>query len=67
MPVNDNSPKLARVYDSSASVWVPLTGVPAPHTHNINALGNVVITNLQDGDILVYSSTASAWVNEQPA
>lgn len=66
MATNDNSPKLARVYDSSASAWVPLTGVAAPHTHNIYDLGNVVITNAQDGDILVYSSSASAWINQQP-
>ena len=66
MPVNDDSPKLARVYDSSASVWIPLAGVPSPHTHDITNLGLVQISNPQNGDILVYSSSASAWINQQP-
>ena len=66
MPVNDDSPKLARVYDSSASVWIPLAGVPSPHTHDINSLGLIQINNPQNGDILVYSSSASAWINQQP-
>ena len=66
MPVNDDSPKLARVYDSSASVWIPLAGVPSPHTHDITNLGLVQINNPQNGDILVYSSSASAWINQQP-
>jgi hypothetical protein len=66
MATNDDNPKLARVYDSSASAWVPLTGVAAPHTHSISSLGNVLITDAQDGDILVYSSSASAWLNQQP-
>jgi hypothetical protein len=66
MPINDNSPKLARVYNSSASAWIPLTGVPAPHTHNLSDLGLVQINNPQNGDVLVYSSSASAWINQQP-
>jgi hypothetical protein len=64
--VNDNIGKLARVYDSSTDTWIPLVGAPSPHTHDISSLGLVQITNPQDGDVLVYNSSASAWVNEQP-
>jgi hypothetical protein len=64
--VNDSIGKLARVYDSSTDTWIPLIGAPAPHTHDISSLGLVQITNPQDGDVLVYSSSASAWINQQP-
>lgn len=66
MTINDNTPRLARVYDSASEEWVPLAGVPSPHQHELGSLISVQITNPQDGDILVYSSSASAWVNQQP-
>jgi hypothetical protein len=66
MTINDDSPKLARVYNSSASAWIPLTGVPAPHTHNLSDLGLVIITNPQNGQVLKYNASASAWTNQNP-
>jgi len=69
--INDNQPKLARIYDSVSDTWNPLMGVPSPHSHNLSSgsavgIADVRITNPQDGDILVYDGTIQKWVNQQP-
>jgi hypothetical protein len=64
--INDSVGKLARVYDSATDTWVPLIGAPAPHTHDLSSLGLVIITNPQNGQVLKYSSSASAWTNQNP-
>lgn len=64
--INDSVGRLARVYDSATDTWVPLIGAPAPHTHNISDLGLVIISNPQNGQVLKWSSSASAWTNQNP-
>jgi len=64
--IDDSVGKLARVYDSATDTWVPLIGAPAPHTHNLSSLGLVIITNPQNGQVLKYDSSASAFTNQNP-
>lgn len=48
--------------NSSASVGVEWASIPT--INNLNDVGDVTISNIEDGDFLVYDNTASAWVNE---
>lgn len=69
--IDDSTPKLARIYDSSTDEWIPLMGVPSPHSHPISGgsvvgLSDVLITNPQNGDILVYNASLQKWINQQP-
>jgi hypothetical protein len=69
--VDDNNPKLARIYDSSLDKWVPLMGVPSPHSHpisggSVTGLSDVLITNPQNGQVLKYNSALGKWTNQNP-
>jgi hypothetical protein len=69
--IDDSNPALARIYDSAQDKWVPLMGVPSPHSHQLDGglqigIADVEITNPQDGDILVYSASVQKWINRQP-
>jgi hypothetical protein len=69
--VDDNNPKLARIYDSALDKWVPLMGVPSPHSHpisggSVTGLSDVLITNPQNGQVLKYNSALGKWTNQNP-
>lgn len=62
--IDDTVGKLARVYDSQTDTWIPLSGVPVPHIHNLSSAGDVDITEpLADNEILQYSTSAGAFIN----
>ena len=68
--IDDSDPKLARVYDSTTDKWLPLMGVPSPHSHNMSSgsvvgIADVAITSPQDGDILVYVAAVQKWINQK--
>jgi len=48
--------------NSSASVGVEWASIPT--INNLDDVGDVTISTVEDGDFLVYDNTASAWVNE---
>ena len=48
--------------NSSASVGVEWASIPT--INNLDDVGDVTISTVEDGDFLVYNSSASAWVNE---
>jgi hypothetical protein len=48
--------------NSSASVGLEWASIPT--INSLDDVGDVTITNLEGGDILTYSNSASAWVNE---
>jgi hypothetical protein len=48
--------------NSSASVGIEWASIPT--INNLDDVGDVTISDIEDGDILTYSSSASAWVNE---
>ena len=47
---------------SSASVGVEWASIPT--INNLNDIGDVTISDVEDGDFLVYNNSASAWINE---
>lgn len=69
--IDDSDPKLVRIYDSSSDKWIPLMGVPGPHSHPISGgsaigLSDVLISNPQNGDVLKYNASLQKWINQQP-
>lgn len=69
--INDSEPKLARIYDSASDEWVPLMGVPSPHSHSLSSgsavgIADVLITNPQNGQVLKYNSALGKWTNQNP-
>lgn len=69
--IDDSDPKLVRIYDSSSDKWIPLMGVPGPHSHLISGgstigLSDVLISNPQNGDVLKYNASLQKWINQQP-
>jgi len=48
--------------NSSASVGVEWASIPT--INNLDDVGDVTISTVEDGDFLTYNSSASAWVNE---
>jgi hypothetical protein len=48
--------------NSSASVGVEWASIPT--INNLDDVGDVTISDIEDGDILTYSTSASAWINE---
>lgn len=69
--IDDSDPKLVRIYDSSSDKWIPLMGVPGPHSHRISGgstigLSDVLISNPQNGDVLKYNASLQKWINQQP-
>ena len=47
---------------SSASVGVEWASIPT--INNLNDIGDVAISDAEEGDFLVYKNSASAWINE---
>lgn len=64
--IDDTVGKLARVYDSATDTWIPLSGVPVPHLHEIQDAADVDISEpLIEGQGLIYSTSASAFINQK--